>query len=58
MSTINYEKTISKIRKEVLAIQLSRRNIYTDSVTQEMISEILYYDSKKKKVRVKNWSYP
>lgn len=47
MSTINYEEYISEIRKEVRKIPL-RRKIYTDSVTKEMISEILYYDSKKK----------
>lgn len=53
MSTINYEKTISKIREEVLAIQSPRRKIYTDSVTKEMISKILYYDSKKQNSKKK-----
>lgn len=58
MSTINYEETISKIRDEVLAIQPPRRKIYTDSVKQEMISEILYYDSKKKKGKSEKLELP
>lgn len=58
MSTINYEKTISKIRDEVLAIQSPRRKIYTDSVTKDMISKILYYDSKKKKGKSEKLELP